>query len=236
MKTRIGALLICVSVIISCNSHTESPGNNNIIEFERLLGKKESQNLNEIIDEFGKFLEDNYEIHPDSSLFKHYLINIQRIGRIDFVDLDTSRFYRDNLFNQYTIEFPDSIWIIDSIMYTKYPSLPIEKRRVPPAPPNKEAVEAWIVRHLNYADIRISHVGSYFSALDSIKNNDTLIKVYLDNRYAIGSISPGILANGLLRHMNEESEYFCKRIYVMELLELEKIMILTKGNKNWRWR
>lgn len=228
-------LILCLILIASCDSNSESSSEKNISEFERLLGEEERRNLDEIINIFDSYLEEKFEIHPDSSLLKHYLQEITRTGSIDFPEIDTSRFYCNDLFNQYAIEFPDSIWIIDTIVYIKYPSLPVEERIVPP-PPSKEVIDKWIERQYKSADIRIVQIGSYFSALDSVKNNDTLINSYLENRYAIGSLSPNLLAYALLRYLNDDSEYFAKRIYTMELLELEKIRILTDGNMDWWWR
>jgi len=226
---RLSVLLILFILLTSCESNKSSHQDKNIELFESLLGQEECQCLNDIIVKFDMFLEQKYGGDSDSNLFRTYLIDIESTGSIEFIELDSSQYFNNNLFNTYHIEYPDSIWIDDSVVHAKYPSLPIEDTKIPRSP-NEESKNILINKLFKIPEISITNISSYFLALDSIKSNDTLIENYLETKNAVGMIHSSIMVSGILMYLDNGSEYFCKRIFVMEILENYKLWLLTNGN------
>gem|GEM_PF-5240683 len=61
--------------------------------------------------------------------------------------------------------------------------------------------------------------GPFNDALASVEENDPLVSAYLRDRRMMNRISPSIIAQGLLNHRARRSEYFMKRILLVELLQ-----------------
>ncbi len=226
---KLSVILIVFILLTSCESDKRLAQDKNIKLFESLLGQEDCQYLNDIIVKFDMFLEQKYAGDSDSNLFRKYLIDIENTGSIEFIELDSLQYFNNNLFNTYQIEYPDSIWIDDTVVHIKYPGMPIEDTRIPLAP-NEESKNVLINKLFKIPEISITNISSYFLALDSIKDNDTLIEKYLETKNVVGMIHPGLMVSGILMHLDNGSEYFCKRMFVMEFLEHDNLWLLTNGN------
>jgi hypothetical protein len=227
---RSSILLILFVVLASCTSNNHSYHSKNIELFERLLGQDETRHLNDIIAEFDAFMEQKYGGNSDSSLFRTYLFEMETTGSVEFMEFDSAQLFT-NLFNSYQIDYPDSVWI-DTVINVKYPGLPLETSGMPRGAPTQKQINRLIKSVSELPDIQVTNTSIYFLALDSISNNDTNISSYLENRNALSFISPRLMSGGFLRHLNDDSEYFLKRLFVMELLEQDKLYLLTSGKSH----
>lgn len=222
--------MFLIIILASCTSDNQSYHSKNIELFERLLGQDETRHLDDIVAEFDAFMEQKYAGISDSSLFKTYLIDIERTGSFEFMEFDSAQLFT-KLFNSYHIDYPDSVWIDDTVLNVKYPGLPLETSKAPRVA--KVEKQNWLVKGLSdVPDIQITNTSIYLLALDSISISDTMISSYLETRKDIGMIHPGIMQTGVLMYLNDDSEYFLKRLFVMELLEQDKLHLLTKGNSH----
>lgn len=229
IRTNLTVLSFYVVLILIFSNGCSNQKNNDYLlridKFETTLGKEDHNMLEEIIAKFNGFLEQRYVGYTDSNLFKTYLREITRTGDIEFMEVDSLPLFQSTLFKSYEFEYPDSVWIVNSFVHVKYPSFPIEDIRIPLGV-GDESLNDLVNKITNVPEIRISNIGSFYLALESVRKNDTIVDSYLENKEALGMIHPALLVGGVLSHLNDESEFFLTRIYVMEMIEHEQIRVL----------
>ncbi|MFW6227657.1 MAG: hypothetical protein ACOC31_06090 [Bacteroidota bacterium] len=166
--------------------------NEHVRKFEKVLGEQQTHTLNDIVLDFDNFLKDEFQ-----GSFRAYLIVVANGQPISIWTIDISLQYSEDTFNS-----------TDSMSRHSFgPDIIITE-------------QGSVLDSLGKANHgEATMTGKNFcAALNSVKQSDSLILNYLNAKKAIGNISPSSLANGMLRHYNENNHYFAKRIFVMEVL------------------
>lgn len=199
-----------------------------INKFEYLLGKQESKYLNEIITDFDLYLDTNYDNNNEQDRFKSYLIDFIEKQEYYLFESDKpftidsaklTKYKSSKLFNKYFLEYPVSVWKDSTgrinIYYRSY-------HDTLPAITNHFKKQEEQIEELKNTTIRnYTSISPFYTSLDSVKERDSLITIYLWSREGAGAgrLSPIVLADGILHYLNDSSEYFGKRIFIMGLYD-----------------
>ena len=212
-------ILLFIS-LFACNQTTEK-SDSQIEKFEKILGEQETIYLNEIVADFDNYLSSKY---PDQkSKFKSYLTDISELKIKKYWEIDSAKLeqYREsNLFGEYDTVYPDSVWYDGLSFSIKYPDDEFIEEMVPIKRKGKNLnVDSTITSLKNEPRFILTEQSKLFIALDSINQSDSLIITYFDAKEAAGNLSPSILAGGIGYYLNDNNEYFAKRILIMEMYE-----------------
>ena len=125
-----------------------------------------------------------------------------------------------NLFGKYDTVYPDSVWYDGLSFSIKYPNDDFIEEMIPIKRKGENLnLDSTITSLKNEPRFILTEQSKLFIALDSISQSDSLIITYFDVKEAAGNISPSILAGGLKYYLNEDNEYFAKRIFIMDMHE-----------------
>jgi hypothetical protein len=221
-KRRMRNLTIIVILIsvFACNQRAEKK-HSSIETFEKILGEPETNYLNEIVADFDNYLASNYPDHK--SKFESYLVDISELGVKEYLKIDSTKLikYREsNLFGKYDTLYPDSVWYDGLSFSSKFPDSEFIEEMIPIKREGKNTnVDSTINSLKNEPRFVLTEQSRLFLALDSISQSDSLIITYFDAKEAVGSMSPSILAGGLRYYLNDNNEYFAKRIFIMDMYE-----------------
>ena len=209
-------LLIIIS-LFACNQKNEKR-ENQIERFEQILGSKETDYLNKIVNDFNKYLDSKYDNVSLDPNYKKYLIELSENKLTDFWKVDSINLIKyiktSKLFSKYDSIYPDSVWYEKGMFKLKYSEFELTESIIPLT--KRINIDSMILELQIKPRLRLTEQSRFYVALDSVKQGDSLIYNYID---AIGFLPPAILANGLLKDFDNKSEYFSKRILVMELIE-----------------
>ena len=208
---------LLIALVVSCISQQDSESNKRIKEFENYLGKKETAYLNEIITDFDKFLESNYQGTAIEN-FKLYLNDIEAYADVAYFFIDSIKWtkYQDSkLFTRYVIEFPDSVWKDENTIKYKYPDFS-EGEFLIAITQNGLTDDETIQKIKTEPRQKVITPGNFYPALEKVSNQDSLIINYLDIKEAIGNLSPAVLAGIVSVNLDNSSAYFAKRIFIMD--------------------
>lgn len=115
---RVFIFILAIVILNSC-ANEEQVDNRRQMKFEKLLGRQESEYLNEIISDFDAFLNNKYQNVDKESRFKNYLKDFIDTPEYHFLksdklfQIDSSKlikYKKSNLFDKYNLVLPDSIW------------------------------------------------------------------------------------------------------------------------------
>ncbi len=210
-------ILIFIS-LFACNQTTKK-SDSQIEKFEKILGGQETIYLNEIIADFDNYLSSKY---PDQKpKFKTYLTDISELKIKKHWEIDSAKLekYRaSNLFGKYDTLYPDSVWYDGLSFSIKYPDDEFIEEMIPIKRKGENLnVDSTITSLKNEPRFILTKQSKLFTALDSINQSDSLIITYFDAKKAVGNLSPSILAGGLKYYLNDDNEYFAKRIFIMDM-------------------
>ena len=207
---------ISIFLFLSCNCNTDEE-QKRITKFEEALGEQETEYLNEIIDNFDSFLAKNYKGVIKDERFKNYLTDIAIGTDVELFWIDSSdikRYFKSNLFTKVYIEYPDTVWIAEKTVKVLYKNETIPDEYIPLD--KEQNLEKLYNEVKNEPIVGVSNLSTFYDALDTVKDEDPLILEYLDFCDTAAGISPGLLADAILDY-ESKSNYFSKRIFVMEL-------------------
>ncbi len=209
---------IIVIVLFSC-FRTEKNENKLITKFESSLGKIETKYLNEMVADFDDFLEKKYNSKKSESRFKRYLEELSVMDSPEIWKAEPYKllqYQKSKLFAKYDSIYPESVWIENDMINLKFKELDVVQSIIPINKPNLDSLvaELKIEPRLN-----LTVPSKFYTALKSVADKDSLIANYLSYREIAGNSPPYLLANGLLYSYKVETEYFAKRILIMELNE-----------------
>ena len=216
---RIITFILLLLLFNSCLEEKETD-ENRIRKFENLLGNQESQYLNEIINDFDLFLLSKYPSENKRDRFTKYLNDF--VEKMDYFTLQTGNYfiidsnkmleYRNSmLFGKYHFEIPDTVWKDKYGINYKFKTDSLIETIIQP---NDEKT----FNEIRTKPVKIrTEISPFFACLDSIKENDSLVISYLWTIEDYLSLSPIAIADGLLYFQNDSSDYFAKRIFIMEL-------------------
>ena len=195
------------------------------------MGEPETTYLNEIVSDLNKYLSANY---PDrESRFKSYLVDIPDLNLNNFYRIDSIKLIKygeSNLFGQYVALFPDSVWYDGLIFKIKFPNSDFINEMLPlPGKRENSDIDSIITSLENKPEFVLKEQSRFILALDSIKQSDSLISTYLEVKESLGDLTPFTLSIGLKHYLNDNNEYFAKRILMMDLYEKLKIAVANNG-------
>jgi len=213
-------LILIISSFFACNQRNEKI-ENRIKRFEQILGTKETNYLNEIINDFNKYLNSKYHSGGLVSKYEKYLIELSENKLTDIWKINSAnliKFHRtSNLFAKYDSIYPDSVWYEKGMFESKYKGFELTEFVIPLTNKNEINLDSMIIDLQNEPRLRLIEPSRFFLALDSVKKGDSLIINYLDAIEVVGNLHPSILTKGLLLDFDRKSQYFSKRILVMEM-------------------
>jgi len=224
-------LIIILLLTFSCSNEKE------IAEFEKVLGKENSETLTYLVNDFeSDFLKRQYPNLDTKKAYKQFLTELSK-GQTEYWKKisESSREYleKSNLrLEIYSV--PDSIWIERdpeklTLSFSDVPMLKIKRKYLMPDGTfgfstsessfrHKEPIDedSIIESRKNWVDI--NYVGSYSRALNSIPNKSRFLIGYLDIREAAGTIDPMLIANRMLESKVDIDDYFIKRLIITEIV------------------
>ena len=203
-------------LLLSCNADKQIE-KNQIKKFKTVLGKTETKQLDDIVRDFDSFLNKKYKNTNSETKLKQYLQELANwdnpeIWKID--ELKLKEYYTSNLFAKYDSIYPDSVWIENDLINLKYNELEDIQSIIPI---NKSNIDSMINELKREPELNLTSPSNFLLALESIAPKDSQIVNYLDAKDIAGNISLYMLADGLLYNYKNSSEYFTKRILVMEM-------------------
>ena len=203
-------------LLLSCNADKQIE-KNQIKKFKTVLGKTETKQLDDIVRDFDSFLNKKYKNTNSETKLKQYLQELANwdnpeIWKID--ELKLKEYYTSNLFAKYDSIYPDSVWIKNDLINLKYNELEDIQSIIPI---NKSNIDSMINELKREPELNLTSPSNFLLALESIAPKDSQIVNYLDAKDIAGNISLYMLADGLLYNYKNSSEYFTKRILVMEM-------------------
>lgn len=219
---RVFIFILAIVILNSC-ANEEQVDNRRQMKFEKLLGRQESEYLNEIISDFDAFLNNKYQNVDKESRFKNYLKDFIDTPEYHFLksdklfQIDSSKlikYKKSNLFDKYNLVLPDSIWqdsIGVNVLYNN------ELETIITLGEQNNYIQELISDLKNKPIKDYTSKSPFYASLDSVKTGDLLITKYLNEKEVATDIGPVSLANGTLLYLDESSEYFAKRIFIMEL-------------------
>jgi hypothetical protein len=158
------------------------------VEFEKILGARQTKALNLLVSDFEKNLD---KIYPDLPTEKGYHQYLTDIISDETTNWEKFQFQSDKT----NAEFHKSgLW--DEIYDYSYSS-------------DLNAKDSTKILDVNF-------IGKYMLALHQIKDSDSLIKKYWEYRNAGGLMQKEIVVNGIQSLKPNFSDYFHKRIVVVE--------------------
>lgn len=178
-------LIIILILIFSC---AEKQSDKQIMEFENILGERQTKALNLLVSDF----EENVtKIYPDLPIEKGYRRYLNDMISDTIYDYENYKFMSKKTIKEY---IKSGLW--GEVYETSY-SFEIN---------SKDSIET----------ISVNNVGKYMQALNAIKASDTLIKTYWQKRESAGIIQNEIFVNGIISLKPDFNNYFHKRIVVLE--------------------
>jgi len=203
--------------------------NNRIKIFEEFIGADYTELLNLKAKSFERFLSVNYPSLPYKEACYSYLNTIRNGGHYEanWSYEGTNRKKIDSLFVssgfQKEIRWsPDTVWWENGSVRMEYryidgcDTASIEDGEMwSPRFGSNPNIDSILEAVKQMSDF--NPYGRYYRALDLIKSSDPTIINYLDAKKAGGDIEPSLVAGGILHHNPDLSDYFIKRIIVVEL-------------------
>ncbi|HUW06002.1 MAG TPA: hypothetical protein VMW01_07060 [Williamwhitmania sp.] len=222
---RIIHLLIFLPLLTSCQqSRVSSTNNSSSIErFENVLGKQETDYLNEIVQDFEGFLNSSYSGNDLASKYKAYLTDIsnntlKHHWKID--SLKMLRYEKSNLFAKYDTVYADTVWFEDGMVNFKFKNDNLVQSIIPIEQKNRALnIDSLIQDTKSKPYIKLISESQFYVALDSIAHGDSLILDIIDSKSNPNQVEESLFARGLLKHNPDFSNYFIKRIIALETAE-----------------
>lgn len=227
-----------ITLLILLNSCLqEAKSTANIMCFEETLGPQKADALNKLSNSFDSFLSLNYPKSTNAS--RQFLLDIQAVLRKSksIHDWDFRNLELDEIIG--AVEgsgLRSEIWLFEDEEYTPIHLgddfedslyLEIEDEIVPITPRNEDTLK---VNHeeseRNYWSFNRS--GLYLYALNKCAQTDTLVQDYVNAKELAGDISPFIMVDSYLNNFSDYSDYFIKRLI---LIEFYYGIIITEHNK-----
>jgi len=210
---------ILIVFLFSCKERYGSEINQ-IEKFESVLKETERNYLDEIVLDFNMYLDSKYDTGSSIIKFKKYLTDLSVNKLNDVWKLDSIKhkeyYTTSNLFSKYDSIYPDSVWYNKGMFDMKFKEFELIESRIPLT--RNINIDSMINTLKREPRLRNIAPSRFYIALDSVKQGDSLIINYLD-AVEMGNLPPSILANGLLGNFNNNSDYFSKRIFVMEVID-----------------
>jgi len=214
------ALIVCIIAFTSCN-FKEQRKSESIIRFENSLGEKELIFLNEMVLSFDTFLDTLYDSNKTDSKYKQFLVDLSK-NRVDLKwEIEANRIeeYRrkSNLFLNCHTVYPDSFLVQNNKvtpLFSEHEDYIFPGTRIKEGQNTDSIIQ---VLKKACAIVSIKEEGQFNLALKSVFDIDNLVAEYLKHKNNNEEYDFRITVKGLLNSYSVDSEYFSKRIFVMNL-------------------
>lgn len=224
-------LFIILLLIFSCSNKKD------IAEFEKVLGKENSETLTYLVNDFeSDFLKRQYPNLETKSAYKQFLTELSK-GETEYwkkISKSSREYLKESDLRLEIYSVPDSIWIERdpkklTLSYSDVPMLKIKRKYLMPDGTlgystsessfrYKEPIDEDSIIESRKNWIDINYVGSYTRALNSISNKSRYLIGYLDIREAAGTIDPFIISSQMLESKVDLNDYFIKRLIITEIV------------------
>jgi hypothetical protein len=208
-------IFILLILLYSCAKPQEKE-NKIITKFENSLGKLETKYLNEMVDDFDTFLAKKYDNNSTSNL-KIYLKELSSTDKQEIWKIENKKlkqYLSSNLFAKYDTIYPDSVWIEDNLINVRFKEFETVQSIIPI---DNNDIKALVEEIKKEPELNQTVPSSFYQALKIVANQDSLIANYLDYWEIAGRAPLYLLAGGLSHDYRDDSEYFLKRILIMEM-------------------
>ncbi|MBN2395038.1 MAG: hypothetical protein JXC36_01085, partial [Candidatus Atribacteria bacterium] len=213
--------------LFSCNFQ-KSDYQKNIILFENHIGKENAKELTKLINEFEKYLEEKYPNEAIDSAYTFFLRNINS-GYVSYHAVGINKIWDKRLmeikdrssFKNEIYLYTDSVWLENgeikySTCYYGADTVRNESGEfIIPNGDNEDSVRIYMDDIKKMKEFNLN--GKYYTGLDLIKGQDSVIIGYLDAKFAAGCISSKLFSQGFLYSKPDFKNYFHKRIFIVEL-------------------
>ncbi|MEP5341039.1 MAG: hypothetical protein ABJL44_01045 [Algibacter sp.] len=225
-------LIIILLLTFSCSNQKE------ITEFEKVLGKENSEILTYLVNDFeSDFLKRQYPNIGAKKAYNQFLTELSK-GQTEYRPKisQTSREYLEKSTLRLEIySVPDSIWIErDPKKLTFYKnsnaSLNIKRKHLKSDGTFRYETSVSGFRYKEPIDedsiiiesrknwIDINYDGSYSRALNAISNKSDFLTEYLKIRNSAGKIDPDMIAERMLESKVDLNDYLIKRLIITEIV------------------
>ena len=224
-------LIIILLLTFSCSNEKE------IAEFEKVLGKENSETLTYLVNDFeSDFLKRQYPNLDTKKAYKKFLTELSK-GQTEYwkkISESSREYFEKSKLRLEIYSVPDSIWIERdpenlTLGNTNIPMLKIKRKYLMPDGTlvystsessfrYKEPIDEDSIIESRKNWIYINYVGSYTRALNSISNKSDFLTDYLDMRDAAGTIDPRLIADIMLESKVNLNDYFIKRLIITEIV------------------
>lgn len=224
-------LLIILLLTFSCSNEKD------IAEFERVLGKQNSETLTYLVNEFeSDFLKRQYPNLGTKKAYKQFLTELSK-GQTDYwkkISKNSREYLNKSNLRLEIYSVPDSIWIERdpeklTLSSSDVPMIKMRHKHLMQdgtfgystsessfdyrEPINEDSI---IESRKNWTDI--NYFGSYTRGLNSISNKSKFLIEYLDIREAAGTLDPILIAEQMLNYKVDLNDYFIKRLIITEIV------------------
>lgn len=215
-------IFLILLVVYGCSNRKQ------IVEFEEILGQKNSETLNSMVSDFEiSFLNKKYPNSSVKQAYKEYLSDIESNISGDWErppENNIERFNKSEL-KEVIYGIPDSIWIIQS----NYKSRTKYKVRIKYLDSKNEfqigTLESSIPKVRNEDSLvkalknnyYINYFGKYRKALYSVSDKNVFVKEYLKITQDVGTLDPRMVAYKMLIADLDFDNYFTKRMIITEI-------------------
>lgn len=183
-------MLKCSLIVLLCLflSCAEKQIDSSITIFGEILGERQTKALNLLVTDFEDSLIKNY---PDLSIEEAYRKYLKELN--SDATTDGSKFNFQS--NETNYEFHQS-GLYDEIYTYNYQYIS----------GSKDSIKV----------LKVNPIGDYMRALYAVKDSDSLVEEYQSLREATGMMQNELFANGILSLNPDFTNYFHKRIVVLE--------------------
>ncbi len=230
MKIRkIALILSFIFYSISVIGQTE----NQISKFENVLGETNAETLTYLLSDFeNSFLKKNFPKLSVEESYERLLKNIVQ-GKYNHLTVlsekenfskEARNRFKNSQLKQELYYFRDSVWFegekLKAGFYyeksngtTEFRTVKILKKEFM----NKMDKDS-LLQFLLDSPREFKTYGKYMNAINSVKNDDSFLENYYDSKETAGFLIPEILAKSMLDYKLDLSNYFYKRIILLEFV------------------
>lgn len=217
--------ILTLIILTSCQNHNKD---SRIEKFENFLGNDYSELLSRKVDSFEQFLRINFKNLNlneayleyleiiESGQFENYDWKYEETGRAEINELIENSGLRREIWLR-----PDTVWIENGDIHYEYYYIDnkdtsyIKGNTISPKYDLVENQDSIINIEKQLSTFNLN--GRFIGGLELIKDSDSSLISYIDDKHAATNIAPTIIASGLLYHKADCSDYFIKRIIAIEL-------------------
>ncbi|MCW0483528.1 hypothetical protein [Gaoshiqia sediminis] len=216
--TRTKLVLIILVSFLTSNLVTAQQ----IRKFESSLGKKRTAAINEIVNDFEKYLDSNFLGKKLDSKYDKYLEelskgNLSKKWRISPSNM--TKYKKLKLFDEFGTVRADTVWYDGELVNYIWENDDLIQSIVPF---NDVSIDTIIDETKNEIFTQMQVEGKFYIALETIYEENSLVRGLLDSRFAQGNFyDKKWYAGELFKAKLDYSDYFVKRIIAIGTNEFE---------------